>query len=513
MKFSFGSVKLGTRAEEGPAATPSEETPFRIAVLGDFSGKGTRRGSEPGKISTVRPIAVDRDNIESLLGKLGTELRLSAGGDEASDVVLRFKELDDFRPERIFAQVPAFDKLRSTRKKLSNSSTFAAAAEELRGWTKPAATPAPAPAAELAPLPTGVSAADMLDAVLDATTRQQQETPKPRGGPDLDAFLRKAVAGSIVREDPRQAELIEMVDRATSALMRSILHHPHFQAMEALWRGLYFLARRLDTDTQLKLFLIDVSRAELAADLLGAEDLTTTGAYRLIVEQTVGTPGAPPWALLVGNYTFGPSLQDVELLGRMSMLAAKSGAPFLAAASPAIIGAKSFRSGDPDSWQPLEGEPSQAWELLRSLPQSNYLGLVLPRFLLRLPYGKNTDPVESFAFEELPEGAEAHESYLWGNGALAAAYLLGEAFSRRGWSMRPGMVQDIENLPAHFYDADGESEMKPCAETLLTRRAIDRIAERGLMPLLSVQGRDGAQLGTFRSLSISQEKLAGRWGQ
>src|SRR5260221_13265479 len=99
------------------------------------------------------------------------------------------------------------------------------------------------------------------------------------------------------------------------------------------------------------------------------------------------------------------------------MLAAKAGAPFLAAASPAVVGAKSFAAADPDTWQPLEGEGAQAWEMLRSMPQASYLGLALPRFLLRLPYGKNTDPIDAFAFEELPEGS-AHEGYLWGNPAI-----------------------------------------------------------------------------------------------
>ena len=389
---------------------------------------------------------------------------------------------------------------------MSNPATFAAAAAELR-LTQPArarllfrSPPAP-----------GIPAADLLTPPPAKPPRAARKLLPATGGP-TDAFLRKAVAGSVVREDPRQAELIDVVDRGTSGLMRAILHHPDFQAMESLWRGLYFLARRLDTDTQLKLFLIDASRAELAADLMGAEDLTTTGAYRLIVEQTVGTPGAPPWAVLVGNYTFGPTTADVELLARISMLAAKAGAPFVAAASPAVVGAVSFATSDPDTWQPLSDETVQVWEMLRSLPQASYLGLALPRFLLRLPYGKNTDPIDAFAFEELPEGG-AHESYLWGNPAIAVALLLGEAFSRRGWSMRPGMIQDIENLPMHVYEVDGDQEMKPCAEVLLTRRAIDRIAERGLMPLLSVQGRDSAQLGTFRSLAAPEAALAGRWGK
>jgi type VI secretion system protein ImpC len=508
MEFSFGSIKLGTRAGEAAPATPSEETPFRIAILGDFSGKGTRRGRAPDtKVSGLRPIPIDRDNFEAAMARLGVELTLSAG-DAGQPISLRFKELDDFRPERVYAQVSAFDTLRETRRKLSNPATFAAAAQELRGLAKPEPAPPSAPsAAAAAPLPTGEA---LLDAVLGATPQRRDEPSG--GGPDLTAFLRKAVAGHVIREDPRQAELLDVVDRATSGLMRALLHHPDFQALESLWRGLYFLVRRLDTDAQLKLFLIDVSQAELVADLATAEDLASTGIYRLLVEQTVGTPGAPPWAVLVGHYSFDPSVADVELLGRISLVAQRAGAPFLAAASPSVLGCKSFgQTPDPDDWQPLSAESAGAWGVLQSLPSATYLGLVAPRFLLRLPYGKQTDPVEAFEFEEMP-GGNAHEAYLWGNPAIAAAHLLGEAFSRRGWDMRPGMVQDIDNVPAHIYEADGESEMKPCAEVLLTRRALDRFAERGLMPLLSVQGRDSVQLGAFRSLSAAQPGLAGRWG-
>ena len=474
MEFSLGNVKLGTRAGEAPAATPTEETPFRIAVMGDFSGKGTRKGAEPAKISAARPVAVDRDNIESLLAKLNTELRLES--DDGGEIVLHFKEIDDFRPDRIFAQVPAFDQLRSTRKKLSNPATFAAAAAALRDWAKPAAAPAPAPtpAAPPAPSEPGVPAMDLLDAVLGepAARRSQEAPPGPAGGPDLSAFLRKAVSGQIVREDPRQAELIEVVDRATSNLMPFCTTQLSSDGIAL--EGTLFLARRLDTDTQLKLFVIDVSRAELAADLMGAADLSTTGAYRLIVEQTVGTPGAPPWAVLVGNYTFGPTLADVELLARLSMLAAKAGAPFLAAACPAVVGAKSFATADPEQWQPLEGEDSQAWELLRSMPQASYLGLALPRFLLRLPYGKTPIPSMPSPLRSCRKAAHTKAT----SGATRPSW------SRCCWArlQPPRLVDAPGHDPGHREPADARlrRRRRPGDEAVrrgvADARAIDRIA-------------------------------------
>src|SRR5262249_55069716 len=156
------------------------------------------------------------------------------------------------------------------------------------------------------------------------------------------------------------------------------------------------------------------------ADLMKAQDLTTTGAYRLLVEQTVGTPGAQPWAVLAGHYTFGATLEDVELLGRLALIAQRTGAPFIAAGSPTLVGTQSFgKASDPAAWKDFDDDTGQIGDALRGLGDARYLGLALPRFLLRLPYGKDTDPIEGFDFEELPE-TDAHEAYLWGNPAIAA---------------------------------------------------------------------------------------------
>jgi type VI secretion system protein ImpC len=493
--ISFGSIRLGVRSEEGSAA-PREDTPFRIVVLGDFSGKASRGASAAVKLNGLRPIAVDRDNIEAVMARLGVGLHLPAG--DGNRLPLRFQELDDFRPERIFQRLEAFDRLRQMRRKLEDPATFAATAAEMRAAP---ATPPPA-AKPKAPPPQGDA---LLDAVLGATASRAEPAP---GGVDWDRFLRQIVSGyAVPKADPRQAEMIAMVDQATAGFMRALLHQADFQALEALWRGLYFLVRRLDTDAQLKLFLLDVSRAELAADLSAGEDLAATGLYRLLVEQTVGTPGAPPWSVLVGHYSFGPG--DAGLLGRLAKIAAQAGAPLVAAAHPSLLGCASLaQTPDPAQWQPLDEANEALWAALRGLPEARYLGLALPRFLLRLPYGKETDAVEAFDFEEL-RGGDDHEGYLWGNPAIACAYLLGETFSRKGWDMRPGLIQDIDNLPAHVFQRDGEAVLKPCAEVSLGTRAVERMAERGLMPLLSFQGRDSVQLASFRS--IAGEVLAGRW--
>lgn len=509
VKLSFGNIQMGVSPQtESALERPSEETPFRIIVLGDFSGKGSRGIVGPGnKLRGLRPIQVDRDNFEDVMAKLGVELHLGSG--DGTRMAIRFKELDEFRPDRLVGQVEVFEKLRDTRKKLSNPATFAAAASEIGKWgSAPSAAAKETEPAKAPEATQSLSSENLLEQILGATESRREAQPAQEV--DWNNFLRKVVSSyTVPREDPRQAELVSVVDSATSGLMRALLHQPEFQALEAAWRGLFFLVRRLDTDANLKLYLLDVSRAELAADLTAAEDLASSGLYKLLVEQTVGTPGAQPWAVIAGNYSFGPSAADADLLGRLGMIARRAGAPFLAAANPAVVGCPSFGdTPDPDDWKPIEGDAEEAWNAVRGLGEAAYLGLATPRFLLRLPYGKNTDAVEEFEFEEMTSPPN-HEAYLWGNPAIACTYLLAETFSRKGWSMRPGMIEDIEGLPLHIFESDGESAAKPCAEAVLGSRASAAIDKVGVMPLLSVQGRDAVRLDRFRSLG--SDKLAGRW--
>ncbi len=215
----------------------------------------------------------------------------------------------------------------------------------------------------------------------------------------------------------------------------------------------------------------------------------------------------------MGNYIFDEIREDVELLGRMAKIASHAGAPFISAASAHILGCESLaETPDPDDWQRQTNEEgSQAWEALRKFPQASYVGLALPRFLLRLPYGQDTDPVEEFDFEEM-DADPNHEDYLWGNPCFACVCLLAQVFSRYGWNLRLGVIQDIEGLPLHIYKEQGESKVKPCAEVVLTERAAEIILDNGLMPLLSFRNQDTIRLARFQSLADPLTHLAGRWG-
>jgi type VI secretion system protein ImpC len=154
------------------------------------------------------------------------------------------------------------------------------------------------------------------------------------------------------------------------------------------------------------------------------------------------------------------------------------------------------------------------WKKFTSSASAAYVGFALPRFLLRLPFGRDTEPTETFEFEEIGDErakAPSHESYLWANPAFAIVFLLARGFSEDGPEFRPSDHLEIERLPMHVYQRDGDTEIKPCAEALLTLRAARKIIECGLMPLLSIKDSDRIRLGMFQS--IAGTALSGRWSE
>jgi len=192
----------------------------------------------------------------------------------------------------------------------------------------------------------------------------------------------------------------------------------------------------------------------------------------------------------------------------LGALAAQARAPLLAAA------AASLAAGDvpaPPADDAAAGPDAAArWRQLRSSPQARWIGVALPRILLRLPYGKATDPATAFAFEET-DGAFGHEQYLWGAGSLACAAMLGRAFQDNGWDMTAGDVLDLDDLPAHVIRKDGEAHLQPCGERLLAEPARDALLAQGLMPLLSHKNRAAVRLARSQSIASPAEELAAPW--
>jgi type VI secretion system protein ImpC len=461
----------------------------------------------------MRPLRLDRDNFEEVLSSLDIRLSLPLAGEASKPLTLRIRELEDFHPDRLFGTLPVFQELKSLRLQLLDLSSFPAAAARIQSWgNQPAAgKPAALPEAILPPM----SSSQLLDQMLGGGEEVSASSAPPAPPKDeWQDFLGKIVAPHLKPgTDPRQPQMLALVDAALSGLMRQILHHPAFQAAEALWRGLFLLISRLETEENLQIYIADLPREVLFDDLLSIprDELDQSMMFECLVENALETPGADPWALVAGCYQFGDELKDILWLARMSNLAAASTTPFLGAASPRLLGLDSFsHTSEPRRWEAAR-DLAAAWQQLRGLEGASFLGLALPRLLLRLPYGRKSDPLERFEFEEM-DTTPRHEDYLWGNPALGCVYLMAEAFSQAGWDFRPGELQEIGGLPFHVYEEEGESRSKPCAETLLTMEMAEKILEAGIMPLLSFKGRDIIRLARFQSIAFPSAPLEGRWG-
>jgi type VI secretion system protein ImpC len=513
MQFSPGNVNFELTTSFKPAPQKvRDDTPFRIAILADFSGRSNRGLCEAGvSLAGRRRTPVDLDNFEKLPAKLGAEIHIPIGDKDGPRLAVRFGELDDFHPDRIFERVEAFQKLKLTRKRLQDPASFGQAASQVRSWATGQTTSSTSKA-EQAEDNSTESKETNADAIERLLGKRPSHKPVSQFV-DVDRLIREMVKPYIVpAPDPQQAELVGQVDEAISGQMRAIMHHQDFQSLESAWRTLHFLVSRVETDETLKLYLVDISKEELAADLAPANQLQSTGTYRFLVEQSVGVQDAEPWAMLVGGYTFDQTEKDVALLGRLAQVAQATGAPFLAEAGPHFARCESFAAAPgPDDWQ-WEPDPAVAvrWQQLRRSPEAAFIGLALPRFLLRLPYGKDTDPTERFDFEEQLHTGD-HEEYLWGNPAAVCACLFAEAFREFGWSLTGGLGQDMVGLPMHVYESDGERHVTPCAEAFLTDRAMDSLIDKGLIPLLSIKGRDAVRLARFQSIAEPAAPLAGPW--
>jgi len=295
---------------EGERGGVVDEPPFRILVTGDFSGDAEKRA-----VTSRSPIEIDRVNFDQGMARLGTSLDLDL---QDQTIKLRFTELEDFHPDRIFEQVPLFADLKDVRRRLKNEDTFHEAAREVRSWFPPPAVEKEETSAVIDNAG-GEEPQDLLGQIL--AQPGGGAVPKPsrsKEAQELNSLLSELVRPYLVRVDEdERAPLISAVDGATSELMRKILHNHKFQALEAAWRGLFLLVRKTETDTDLSIHLLDLGKDELAEDLRSASSLTETALYKVLIEDAIETPGGELWSLIVGGYDFLPNIDDMATLARI----------------------------------------------------------------------------------------------------------------------------------------------------------------------------------------------------
>ena len=464
-----------------------DEALFPIVILADFSGRRHRPASS---LSLGRPLRIDCDNFEMVFAQFDVTLPLppaKAGGDE---LVLRFRRLEDFHPDELLQRVGALSQLVNLRTRLLDPASANAAIEESRELLG-------MPAAATGQLPS--NSAETTEELLTRLLGKPAAPPKDGiAASTVENLIKRLVAPST---DPgsnlQQTQIAPLIEGELSKGLKKILHDADFQAIEAAWRGIDFLIR--GTGDQIKSYLIDITKSELTAMLAGG-DLARTTIFKQLQE-------IEP-AIVLGIYTFG--LQDQSLLKALGALAQAHHTAFVADASPEMVGCSSFGSQpDPDDW--VHGPGLDGLDALRRMSEAAYLGLLMPRFLLRQPYGAGSDPIETFPFEEMLSQPE-HESYLWGSSAILCGYLLADAFATDGCELDTRQGGEIFGLPMHRFTADGEIHVKPCAEAWLSDRAAEAILNRGIMPVASIRGRDAVEIQALRAFSLPPKPLPVRYG-
>lgn len=487
----FGTLTVPAGAGEIGAA----RTKFRIAILGDFTGRASRGELETGAgLAKRRPIKLDVDTVDDVIEGFRTTLTLPIGP-EGTDVSVELTEMDDLHPDELYDKVELFAELQTLRRQLTGGRAEKAMAD-LQSWGEEfGALKAQARRrARGTEVPADMRLSDFASLI----------GAKPEAGPPpspADELIRRVVAPFVVKaRDPAVDGMVQAVDEALSQSMRALLHHPDFQAVESTWRSIDMLARRIETGDGLELVLYDVAAEELAVDLAAADDMAETGIFGMLAEKPALDENQGPLAAVIGLYQFEETPPHAELLGRMARIAAYMDAPFVAAISPKFLDTK------PEDLHPLV---RKAWDQLRALPEAAFVGLATPRFLLRHPYGQRTDPISVFDFEEFTR-REGLKGMLWANPAVLVALLLGASWRQGNGKVELGKVMTLDDVPFHYYtDEHGDQVALPCTQRLLTEKAVAATAVRSFMPVLSIQGRNEIRLGSFRSLAGAQ--LAGPW--
>ncbi len=329
------------------------------------------------------------------------------------------------------------------------------------------------------------------------------------------ALAEQALAYSTVISDDVQktvTSIIAAIDRKLSEQINLILHHEDFQKLEGAWRGLSYLVKNTETDEMLKIKVLNISKNDLHKTLKKFKGTAwdQSPVFKRIYEQEYGQFGGEPYGCLVGDYHFDHSPTDVELLGEMAQVAAAAHAPFISGVAPTLMGMDSWQElSNPRDLTKIFTTPEHAaWRSLRESEDSRYVGLSMPRFLARLPYGAKTVPVEDFDFEEETEGAK-HDKYAWANSAYAMAVNINRSFKMFGWCSRIRGIEsggDVQGLPCHTFPTDdGGVDMKCPTEIAISDRREAELAKNGFMPLVHKKNSDFAAFIGAQSLQKPQE--------
>ncbi len=445
-------------------------TPLHLLLVADLGGARDR------PLTERRPVVIDSDRFDAVFQRLAPRLTLPFEGQPLS---LSFTGIDDFHPDQLLARLPA------QRSRQASAAPQPQAPTNLSHATSP----------DIAPPPATDAAAD-IERLLGRPPQAAAPAAAAATGTAaaLDRWLHDLVRPHLppATGDAAAAQAAH-TDADVHARLRDLLHQPALQALEAAWRSLDRLVRGLDLGEAVQLQVLDIGVGEWQDELSRHQaDLSASALHGWL--QPEPGPEGRRWGAIVVDHSFEPD--TLPALAAWGALAARAGAPLLAGAAPGLA--------------LTEGEARQAWDSLRTAPMAPWIGLALPRVLLRLPYGAAHDPALDGRFEELPPGPPDTQTLLWGGAAPALALLRGQAWLATEGLPAQAAAGLLDDLPAFSYrDADGETQLHPVTELALGEAAGQAVLAQGLMPLLAWRQRPAAQLLRWQSIAQPAQGLRG----
>jgi type VI secretion system protein ImpC len=449
--------------------------PFRIVVLGDFSGRPL---AERGPLAERRSVRVDIDNVEAQFARFAPLAEIAGLQDKlGAGLRIKLETMDEFSADAVLARLPA---------------------QALARAAAPVSAP-PAPAAAAADDDAAAIMRRLLGGDLPAGSPALAAAPAARKPDDaVDRFIRQLV-GDQVGAPPAPVAAPGSND-ASAALLRHVLRDPAWRHLEAAWRAVDRFVRELDmADGEVRLELLDCRADELLADLNACAGDPAQAAITPVLKGD-----GRGCDLVVSLEEFGPSLAEQSLLGGLAACAAAQGAVLLAGAAPALAAIATS-----DDAQVLASNEARVWRALRESALAPRVGLTFPRLLARLPYGPRHDPVAAFAFDELADigGASPHDGLAWRSAALDAALLLAQGHGQGGVET----IVQMNDLPAFIDRSGDEPRLQAVAEAYLGEREVEVLRQAGFITLQSDRRVPNARVSGWQSIAAGGIDLAGSW--
>ena len=351
----------------------------------------------------------------------------------------------------------------------------------------------------------------LLDSIIAQTSITQEDDTYSVVKSGVGALIEELIQSENPDEKVNKSvidKMIAEIDAKISAQMDEILHHEKFQELESKWRGLYFLVEKTDFRENILMEMINVTKEDLIEDFEDCLDITQTGLYKHIYTAGYGQFGGEPVGTIVADFELSPSNVDMKFLTKMASISAMSHAPLITAAGPKFFGLDSFE-GLPnlkDLEDVMNSPQFAAWKGFRKNEDSRYVGMTLPRFLLRAPYDPEDNPISKFVYQE--DVSASHEHYLWGSTVYTLASKLTASFANYRWCTNiigPMSGGEVRDLPVHTFESMGDIEMKIPTEVLVSDRREYELAQEGFIPLVMRKGSNSAAF--FAANSAQQPKI------